>query len=72
VRPVGEPGRQLSPLLDEQDRHTAVADLAERAEDRLDDGRSETERRFVEEQQLRVREQRPSDRELLLDRKSVV
>src|SRR6202022_880850 len=66
VRPVGEPRRPLSPLLDEQDRDTAVADLAERAEDCLDDRRSETERRLVEEQQLGVRAQRPSDRELLL------
>src|SRR5579859_5684844 len=66
VRPVGEPRRQLRPLLDEQDRDAAVADLAERAEDRLDDRGSETERRLVEEQQLRIREQCPSDRELLL------
>ena len=43
-----------------------VADLAERLEQRLDDGRREPERRLVEQQHVGPREQRAGDRELLL------
>src|SRR5439155_7344577 len=66
VRAIGERRGERGTLLDEEDRDTAFADLAEGAEDRVDDGRCEAERRLVEEQHVGAREQRPRDRELLL------
>ena len=66
VRPVGESDRALGPLLDEQHGHAASADLSERVEDDVHGGRSEPERRLVEEEHARPRDQRPRDRELLL------
>src|SRR5207248_4893396 len=56
----------LRALLDEQDRDAVGADLRERLEDALDDGRREAERRLVEQQHLRLRNQGARDRELLL------
>src|SRR5205823_5698906 len=53
-------------LLDEQDRHAALADLAERLEQALDDGRREPERRLVEQEHVRACDERACDRELLL------
>src|SRR4051812_14545357 len=44
VRAVGERDGQRAALLDEEDRHAALADGAERLEERLDDGRREPER----------------------------
>ena len=66
VRAIGQRDRALRPLLDEQDRDAAVADLAERGEDRIDHRRRETERRLVEQEHVRGGDERAADRELLL------
>ena len=66
MRAVRERNRALCTLLDEQDRETTLADVGECLEDQVDHTRSEAERRLVEEQHLRIRNQRPRDRELLL------
>jgi len=66
VGPVCERNCPLRALLDEQDREAALADRAECVEDQVDDARCETERRLVEEQHFRIRDQCPSDRKLLL------
>ena len=66
VGPVGERDRALRALLDEQDRDAAVADLRERREDRVDEGRREAERRLVEEEHVGRGDERAADRELLL------
>ena len=66
MRAIRERDSSLCTLLDEQDRETAVADRRECLEDQVDHARSEPERGLVQEQHLRVRDERPRDRELLL------
>ena len=66
MRAVGERDRALRTLLDEQHREAAVADRGERLEDDVDDARREPERRLVEQQDVRLGDERPRDRELLL------
>src|SRR5215212_4093818 len=66
VRPVGEGDRPLSTLLDEQHGHSSLADLVQRFEDDAHELRREPERRFVEQQEVRPRDERARDRELLL------
>src|SRR5207237_9198810 len=63
---VGETESGLDILLDEQDGHAAPVDLADDAEDRLDDTRRKTEGGLVEDQQARRGHQRASDRHHLL------
>ena len=66
MRAVGERDGALSPLLDEEDPEAPLADRLERREHEVDDRRREPERRLVEEQDRRLRDERPRDRELLL------
>jgi hypothetical protein len=66
VRAIRERDRHLGALLDEQDRDAAVADSCERLEQRVDDGRGESERRLVEEQDVGACDKRPRNRQLLL------
>src|SRR4051812_45248918 len=66
MTPVGERDGALGALLDEQHREATVADRRERLEDDVDDGGSETERRLVEEQHIRLGDEGACDRELLL------
>ena len=66
VRAVGERDRALRALLDEQHRHPPVADRGERGEHHVDDARREPERRLVEQEHLRLGDERAADRELLL------
>ena len=65
-RAVGERNRALRALLDEDDGEPLVADLGERAEDRIGDGRGKAERRLVEEQDIRCGDERAGDGQLLL------
>src|SRR5207253_8445781 len=53
-------------LLDEQDRRALLVDRRDDLEYALDEDRGQTERRLVEEQELRPRYQCPSDRAHLL------
>src|SRR4051794_35213290 len=66
MRPVCEGNRALCTLLDEQDCEATLADVGKRLEDQVDHTGRQAERRLVEEQDLRIRNQRPRDRELLL------
>ena len=66
VRAVGEADGELRPLLDEQDRDAALADLRERGEDVVDHRGRESERGLVEKEQVGLGDERPRDRELLL------
>ena len=66
VRAVGQRHRPLRPLLDEQDREAALANLLQRPEDHVDKLRGEPERGLVEEQHVRIRNEGPRDRQLLL------
>src|SRR5207302_10245433 len=56
----------LRALLDQEDGEAAVADRRQGLEDHVDEARRETERRLVQQQHLRIRDQRPGDRQLLL------
>src|SRR5687767_13267970 len=56
----------LSALLDEKDRDPALADRRQLLEDLLDECRRQSERRLVQKQHRRARDERPADRELLL------
>ena len=58
--------RALRALLDEQDRDAAVADRREGGEDRVDHRRREPERGLVEQEHVRLGDERAPDRELLL------
>src|SRR2546430_9519824 len=62
VRPVREGQRRLDVLLHEEDRHATPIDLAQDAEDGLDEARREAERRLVEDQERRTRHERAPDR----------
>src|SRR5207245_443135 len=53
-------------LLDEEHGHALAIELADRVEDLPDDDRRESERRLVEEEQLRPRHEGARDREHLL------
>ena len=53
-------------LLDEQHGRTLPVDLDDDIEDRLDQNRRESHRRFIEQEQRRMRHQRPADRQHLL------
>jgi DNA-binding NarL/FixJ family response regulator len=66
VGPVGERDRARDVLLHEQDGHTVLSDLADRLEEAIDELRSKSQRRLVEQEQPRLREQRAGDRQLLL------
>src|SRR4051812_23434527 len=64
---IGERAREIVVLLDQQDRHVAVRrQRADRPLDVLDDRGLDTLGRLVQDQQLRRRRERASDRELLL------
>jgi hypothetical protein len=66
MRAVCECNRALCALLDKQDCEATLADVGKRFEDQVDHTWREAERRLVEEQHLRIRNQRPRDRKLLL------
>src|SRR2546426_1107490 len=51
--------RRVHVLLDEQHRDAGAIDRFEYSEDRVDDLGGEAERRLVEDQELRIRHQRP-------------
>ena len=57
---------RLHVLLDQQDRRAVVADLGDRREHLVDEQRRQAQRRLVEQEEPRLGDQRPSDRELLL------
>ena len=63
---LGEGGRDAEVLLDEQDREPLLLEELERLDQPLDDGRRETFRRLVHHEDLRIRDERTSDREHLL------
>ena len=65
VGPVGEGDRALRALLDEEDGDAPLADLLD-LEDRVDELGREAERRLVEQQHVRPRDQGARDCELLL------
>src|SRR5918994_6133105 len=60
-----DPERQHGVLLDEEQRRSR-RDLGERGEQRAGDFRRESERRLVEQQQPRPRDERTADRDHLL------
>jgi len=49
-----------------RDAEPAVSDRQKRLEDEIDHGRRQAERRFVEQEDRRPRNERPGNRELLL------
>ena len=66
VATVGDVERHQGVLLDEQDRRALLVDLDDDLEDLLDEDRREPHRRLVEQEQVRLRHQRPPDRAHLL------
>ena len=66
VAAVGGRDGSLCALLDEQHGEAALPDRRERFEDDVDDRRREPERRLVEQQDVRLRDERARDRKLLL------
>ena len=66
VTAVGDVERHERVLLDEEDRRPLLVDLDDDLEDPLDEDRRQAHRRLVEEQELRLRHQRASDRAHLL------
>ena len=56
----------LGVLLDQEDGHALLADRAKQLIDPIDHRRRQTERRFVEHNEPRSRQQRPRNGELLL------
>jgi hypothetical protein len=64
---LGKPERKAGMLLDQDDRHIlALRDFGDAAGDVLGDDGRETLKRFVEQQQARVRDQRAPDCQHLL------
>src|SRR5262245_7158543 len=66
VAVVGDRQRLVGVLLDQQHGRAAAVDLADDAEDLLDEHRREPQRRLVEQHQGRLRHQRAPDRQHLL------
>ena len=66
VGAVGDFQRLVGVLLDQEHRHTVLAQLFDDVEDLLDDDRRQTQRWLVEQQQLGLAHQRAADGEHLL------
>ena len=66
MSPVGERDSALGPLLDEQDAEAPVADRLQGREHEVDDRWRQPERRLVQKEDRRLRDERARDRKLLL------
>ena len=66
VRVFGKAQRELGILLHQHDGHAPLVNLRDESADLLDEDRRESDRRLVQQKNLRTRHQRSADRKHLL------